>query len=149
MVLLSLAVGFALGWYVKPSGEHDKWVPDKIKLYYEGEQKEVTRTEQPEYFDGYYVLIDFEKADMMSGGNPPVTEDDIEEMKKSAVEYVYDNPVSIEINTGDGIETIQFTSILFPVEEKWNGANYIRTTDSTYLYMNSRPNLGDKLRRAL
>lgn len=53
---------------------------------------------------------------MMSGGNPTISEDDINEMKQSAVEYVYNNPISIQINNGDGnIEEIQFDSILFPV----------------------------------
>lgn len=67
----------------------------------------------------------------MSGGNPPVFEEDINEMKQSAVEYVYNKPISIEINNGDGnIENIQFDSILFPIDDKWEGAAYIQAFKS-------------------
>ncbi|MDK2991617.1 MAG: hypothetical protein PWP48_850 [Clostridiales bacterium] len=147
MLLLAVALGFILGWFLKPSGEHDKWTPDKIILYYNGEQSQVTKVEQPQTFDLILRLIVFEKGDMMSGGNPPLSEEEVKEMKKSAVEYIYNKPISIQINNGDGkIETIKFKSILFPIDEKWNGAAYIQTTDSTYLYFVSRPSLDFILR---
>jgi hypothetical protein len=133
---------------VKPNDEKaEKWTPDKINLYYNEEQTEVTKIEQPQSFTQILSLIVFEQGDMMSGGNPPVSENDVNEMKKSAVEYVYAKPISIQINNGnDKIEKIQFTSILFPIDKKWNGAAYIRTTDLTYLYLTSRPSLDFMLR---
>lgn len=142
MLLTAMALGFAFGWFIKPSDQRAKWTPDKINLYYDNEQREVTKEEQPQSFDQILHLIVFEKGDMMSGGNPPLTEEEIDEMKKSAVEYSYDKPISIQINNGDDkIEKIKFKSILFPIDEKWNGAAYIQTTDSTYLFLVSRPSL--------
>ncbi|WP_188178454.1 hypothetical protein [Paenibacillus sedimenti] len=142
IIFLIAAIGFALGWYMKPSGESGKWTPDIINLYSNGEQTQPTKINNPQLFNRVLSLIVFEKGDMMSGGNPPESEEDINEMKKSAVEYVYNKPISIQINKGDGkIEKIQFTSILFPIDDKWNGAAFIQTTDSTYLYFVSRPSL--------
>lgn len=147
MLLIALALGFIFGWFIKPSGEHVKWTPDKINLYYDDEQKEVTREEQPQYFDQIVSLIVFDKGNMMSGGNPPLTEEEVNEMKKSAVEYIFNKPISIQINNGDGkIDKIKFSSILFPIDEKWNGAAYIQKTDSTYLYLVSRPDIDFMLR---
>jgi len=142
MLLIAVALGFTFGWYLKPNGEHEKWTPDKINLYYNEEQSQVTKVEQPQSFDQILRLIVFEKGDMMSGGNPPLSEEEVNEMKKSAVEYIYNKPISIPINNGDGkFEKIKFTSILFSIDEKWNGAAYIQTTDSTYLYLVSRSRL--------
>ncbi|MBO2944223.1 hypothetical protein JJQ72_09615 [Paenibacillus sp. F411] len=147
ILLLAVALGFILGWLLMPSVVNDKWTPDKISLYYNEEQSQVTKVEQPQIFDQIIHLIIFEKGDMMSGGNPPLSEEEINEMKKSAVEYFYNKPISIQINNGDGkSEKIKFKSILFPIDEKWNGAAYIQTTDSTYLYFVSRPNLDFILR---
>lgn len=148
MLLIALALGFILGWYLMPNGEDEEWTPDKINLYYIEEQSQITKLEQPQAFDLIQSLIVFEKGDMMSGGNPPLTAEDVNEMKKSgAVEYVYDEPISIQINNGDEkIERIKFKSILFPIDEKWDGAAYIQTTDSTYLFFVSRPSLDFILR---
>ncbi|WP_223068315.1 hypothetical protein [Paenibacillus caui] len=142
MLLIAVTLGFVFGWYMKPIGEHEKWTPDKINLYYNEEQSQVTKVEQPQSFDQILRLIVFEKGGMMSGGNPPLSEEEVNEMKKSAVEYIYNKPISIQINNGDGkIDKIKFTSILFPIDEKWNGAAYIQTTDSSYLYFVSRSRL--------
>jgi hypothetical protein len=142
MLIIAVALGFVFGWYLKPSGEHEKWIPDKINIYKNGEQEQITEVEQPQSFEQIRRLIVFEKGDMMSGGNPPVSEADVNEMKKYAVEYVYDKPISILINNGnDKIEKIKFTSILFPIDEKWNRAAYIQTIDSAYLYIVSRQSL--------
>ncbi|GAB1159185.1 hypothetical protein YWY31_52100 [Paenibacillus illinoisensis] len=130
-----------------PNSEQEKWTPDKINLYYNEEQSQVTKVEDPQFFDQILRLIVFEKGDMMSGGNAPLSEEEVNEMRKSAVEYFYNKPISIQINNGDGkSESIKFKSILFPIDEKWNGAAYIQTTDSTYLYFVSRPSLDSILR---
>ncbi|GGD62439.1 hypothetical protein [Paenibacillus nasutitermitis] len=143
IILLVAALGFAFGWFMKPNDVMaENWTPDKISLYYNEVQKDVTKIEQSQYFKQILRFIVFEQGDMMSGGNPPVSENDVNEMKKSTVEYVYTKPISIQINNGnDKIEKIQFTSILFPLDNKWNGAAYIRTTDLIYLYLTSRPSL--------
>jgi len=134
-------------WYLMPNSEQEKWTPDKINLYYNEEQSQVTKVEDPQFFDQILRLIVFEKGDMMSGGNAPLSEEEVNEMRKSAVEYFYNKPISIQINNGDGkSESIKFKSILFPIDEKWNGAAYIQTTDSTYLYFVSRPSLDSILR---
>ncbi|MET3938920.1 hypothetical protein ABIC22_001732 [Paenibacillus sp. PvP094] len=147
MLLIAIAVGFILGWYLMPNSEQEKWTPDKINLYYNEEQSQVTKVEDPQFFDQILRLIVFEKGDMMSGGNAPLSEEEVNEMRKSAVEYFYNKPISIQINNGDGkSESIEFKSILFPIDEKWNGAAYIQTTDSTYLYFVSRPSLDSILR---
>ncbi len=147
MLLIAVALGFTLGWYLMPNGKHEKWTPDKINLHYNKEQHQVTKVEQPQTFDQILGLIVFEKGDMMSGGNSPLSEKEVNEMKKSAVEYIYNKPISIKINNGDdNPEKIKFKSILFPIDEKWNGAAYIQTTDSTYLYFVSRPSLDSILR---
>ena len=147
MLLIAIAVGFILGWYLMPNSEQEKWTPDKINLYYNEEQSQVTKVEDPQFFDQILRLIVFEKGDMMSGGNAPLSEEEVNEMRKSAVEYFYNKPISIQINNGDGkSESIKFKSILFPIDEKWNGAAYIQTTDSTYLYFVSRPSLNSILR---
>ncbi|MBD7971203.1 hypothetical protein [Paenibacillus gallinarum] len=148
MLLIALALGFILGRYLMPNGENEKWTPDKINLYYIEKQSPITKLEQPQAFDLIQSLIVFEKGDMMSGGNSPLTAEDVNEMKKSgAVEYVYDEPISIQINNGDEkIERTKFKSILFPIDEKWDGAAYIQTTDSTYLSFVSRPSLDFILR---
>jgi len=136
-----------LRWYLMPNSEQEKWTPDKINLYYNEEQSQVTKVEDPQFFDQILRLIVFEKGDMMSGGNAPLSEEEVNEMRKSAVEYFYNKPISIQINNGDGkSESIKFKSILFPIDEKWNGAAYIQTTDSTYLYFVSRPSLDSILR---
>lgn len=146
MLLIAIAVGFILGWYLMPNSEQEKWTPDKINLYYNEEQSQVTKVEDPQFFDQILRLIVFEKGDMMSGGNAPLSEEEVNEMRKSAVEYFYNKPISIQINNGDGkSESIKFKSILFPIDEKWNGAAYIQTTDSTYLYFVSRPSLNSIL----
>lgn len=148
MLIIALALGFILGRYLMMYDENEKWTPDKINLYYNQKQSQITKLEQPQAYDLIQSLIVFDKGDMMSGGNPPLTAEDVNEMGKSgAVEYVYDEPISIQINNGDEkIERIKFKSILFPIDEKWNGAAYIQATDSTYLYMVSRPNLDFILR---
>ncbi|WP_433922312.1 hypothetical protein [Paenibacillus taichungensis] len=147
MLLIAIAVGFILGWYLMPNSEQEKWTPDKINLYYNEEQSQVTKVEDPQFFDQVLRLIVFEKGDMMSGGNAPLSEEEVNEMRKSAVEYFYNKPISIQINNGDGkSESIKFKSILFPIDEKWNGAAYIQTTDSTYLYFVSRPSLDSIIR---
>ncbi|MBM6385365.1 MAG: hypothetical protein JSY10_15515 [Paenibacillus sp.] len=147
MLLIAITVGFILGWYLMPNSEQEKWTPDKINLYYNEEQSQVTKVEDPQFFDQILRLIVFEKGDMMSGGNAPLSEEEVNEMRKSAVEYFYNKPISIQINNGDGkSESIKFKSILFPIDEKWNGAAYIQTTDSTYLYFVSRPSLDSILR---
>lgn len=148
MLLIASALGFILGGYLMPKGENEGWTPDKINLYSIEEQRQITKLEQPQAFDQIQALIVFEKGNMMSGGNPPLSAEVVEEMKKSgAVEYIYDVPIPIQINNGDGkIERIKFKSILFPIDEKWEGAAYIQTTDSTYLYFVSRPSLDFILR---
>ncbi|MCC3371494.1 hypothetical protein [Cohnella sp. REN36] len=75
MLLIAVALGFALGWYLKSNGEHEKWTPDQMNLYYNEDQRQVTKVEQPQSFDQILRLIVFEKGNMMSGGNPPLTED--------------------------------------------------------------------------
>lgn len=148
LLLIALVLGFILGRYLMTYSENEKWTPDKINLYYNQKQSQMTKLERPQVFDMIQSLIVFEKGEMMSGGNPPLTVEEINEMKKSgAVEYVYDEPISILINNGDEkIGKIKFKSILFPIDEKWNGAAYIQTTDLTYLYLVSRPNLDFILR---
>lgn len=147
MLLTAVAVGFILGWYLMPDGEQEEWTLDKINLYYNEEQSQVTKIDDPQFFDQILRLIVFEKGDMMSGGNAPLSEEEVNEMRKSAVEYFYNKPISIQINNGDGkSENIKFKSILFPIDEKWNGAAYIQTTNSTYLYFVSRPSLDSILR---
>lgn len=148
MLLIALALGFILGRYLMMNGENEKWTPDKINLYYNQKQSQMTKLEQPQAFGLIQSIIVFEKGDMMSGGNPPLKAEVVNEMRKSgAVEYVYDEPISIQINDGDEkIERIKFNSILFPIDKKWDGAAYIQTTDSTYLYMVSRPSLDFILR---
>lgn len=69
---------------------------------------------------------------MMSGGNPPELRKTIDEMKESGVGFIYTNPIR---------KKIKCTEILFPVDDKWQGAAYIKTTDSIYLYFESRPSL--------
>ncbi|WP_054957927.1 hypothetical protein [Paenibacillus dakarensis] len=148
MLLISFALGFILGWYFMPNGENEEWTPDKINLYYTEKQSQITKLEQPQAFDLIQSLIVFEKGNMMSGGNQPLSAEDVKEMKKSgAVEYVYDKPISMQIVVGDEkIEKIKFKSILFPIEQEWEGAAYIQTTDSTYLYFVTRPSLDFMLR---
>jgi hypothetical protein len=145
-ILVIAAIGFAIGWYMKFSGDSEKWTPDIINLYGDGKQTQITKAENPEQFHRMLSLLVYEQGDRMSGGNPPVPEADIVEMKKFAVEYIFHKPISIEINHGDQIEEIQFTSMLFPIENKWNQSVYIHTTDSNYLYLTSRPSLEFMLR---
>lgn len=148
MVLIAVAVGFTLGWYLNSSSELETWEPDQMNLYRAEEQKLINKREDPQLFDQLLSLIVFEKVDMMSGGNPPLSEDEVNDIKKGgAIEYIYDEPIAIQINKGnDLVEKVKFKSILFPVEDKWNGACYIQTTDSKYLYFESRPSLSFILR---
>ncbi|MEI2282807.1 hypothetical protein [Paenibacillus polysaccharolyticus] len=148
IVVIAVALGFTLGWYLHPSSEPEKWEPDLIHLYRAEEQKSINKKEDPQLFDQLLSLIVFEKGDMMSGGNAPLSEDEVKDIKKSgAIEYVYNEPITIKMNNGnDSAEKVEFTSILFPVDDKWNGACYIQTTDSKYLYFESRPSLSFILR---
>lgn len=148
IVVIAVALGFTLGWYLHPSSEPEKWEPDLIHLYRAEEQKSINKKEDPQLFDQLLSLIVFEKGDMMSGGNAPLSEDEVKDIKKSgAIEYIYNEPITIQIKNGnDSAEKVEFTSILFPVDDKWNGACYIQTTDSKYLYFESRPSLSFILR---
>jgi len=141
-LLIGGVLGFILGWYLKAPGEREMWIPDKINLYYNEKQNQVSKIEWPEVYERILKSIVFEKGEMMSGGNPALTEEEIIEMKKSAIEYIYEKPLPIQIvHDQDNIEKVNFKSILFPIEEKWNGAAYIQTTDSRYLFLITRTNL--------
>lgn len=148
VLLITFAFGFIIGWYLMPDGENEEWTPDKINLYYIGEQNQITKLEWPQVFDAIQSLIVFEKGNRMSEGNPSLSAEDVKEMKNSgAVEYVYDEPMSMHIYNGEEkIKSTKFKSILFPIDEKWNGAAYIQTTDSTYLFFASRASLDFILR---
>ncbi|MCM3134313.1 hypothetical protein M3629_16080 [Paenibacillus polysaccharolyticus] len=148
MLLIAVALGFTLGWYLDSISERETWEPDQMNLYRAEEQKSINKKENPQLFDQLLSLIVFEKGDMISGGNAPLSEDEVNDIKKSgAIEYVYNEPITIQMNNGnDSAEKVEFTSILFPVDDKWNGACYIQTTDSKYLYFESRPSLSFILR---
>lgn len=164
---LVICLGFASGWYLKPDGgkETEIWTPDLIRLYTEGKQVNITKTydsqdfnpspgleedqveikktTDPQFFNLIQNMIVFELGDMISGGEDVIASaEDITEMKEYAVEYNYIKPKSVKINNGeDNIEIATFDSILFPIEEKWKGAVYLRTTDLRYFYCTSRPSL--------
>ena len=65
---------------MKPTGDHDKWIPDIINLYSNGEQTQISKISNEHLFERVLRLIVFEKEDMMSRGNPPIFEEDITEM---------------------------------------------------------------------
>lgn len=141
-IFLITCIGFALGWFLKSEIRKDVWSPDTIRLYSDKKQVDITTIHDPQLFERILSLVVFELDDIISGGNVIALNEDILEMKKFAVEYIYNEPKIRKINNGDNkIETISFNAILFPVEEKWNGAVYLRTTDSKYLYCTSRPSL--------
>lgn len=67
MLLIALALGFILGRYLMLYGENEKWTPDKINLYYNQKQSQMTKLERPQAYGLIQSLIVFEKGDMMSG----------------------------------------------------------------------------------
>lgn len=43
IVVIAVALGFTLGWYLHPSSEPEKWEPDLIHLYRAEEQKSINK----------------------------------------------------------------------------------------------------------
>lgn len=56
-MLIAAAIGFALGWFLKPTGDHDKRIPDIINLYSNGEQTEISEVNNQQLFERVLRLI--------------------------------------------------------------------------------------------
>ncbi|PWV95708.1 hypothetical protein DFQ01_12553 [Paenibacillus cellulosilyticus] len=143
IMILAVALGYVLGWTMKANSiDTDKWTPDTINIYAKDKTMELTAASFPDLYKKVTRLIVFDELKKVAGGEPPVSADDIVEMKKNAIEYVYNKPISIQMSDYDGnVKTIKFTEILFPIYDNGETPVYIRTTDDVYLFLEHRSSL--------
>lgn len=114
--------------------------PDKINMYADGEQKQITKKGDKfdqTLFDRINVLIDIRLPQELSTMNGVISDSDVKEFKGYAVEFVYNEMQTVTIDN----KKVQFTEIVFPLSEKWQNSAFIRTKDNIYTGVGLKENL--------
>ncbi len=133
VVLLSVII-VVFGWHKNHFFYGYIKTPSKIILHYYGEQKEVNKEWSPAIFDDVCNLIRYQMPDVAS--HNIISDSVINEVKKYAVEYIYDKPQSIKVYMyEENIEKVQYTEVLFGAGGEYEDCVYIKTTDNTYLFI--------------
>ncbi|MDA8440822.1 MAG: hypothetical protein M0Z55_00380 [Peptococcaceae bacterium] len=125
--------------------------PDKIDIYANGSQKEITKNADPfdqKLFDNINRLIMARIPQNISVAQSLLSKSDLENLKEFAVEFKYNNPQTVTVNNGDEIK-IQYNDIVFPLSGKWENAAFIKETNNTYLPVGLNEDLNYLVRDAV
>lgn len=98
--------------------------PDKINLYVDGKQRQVTKNVDKfdqTLFDRINVLINIRMPQQFFAMLGITSENDIKEAKGTSVEFVYDKAQTVAIDNNK----VQFTEIFFPLGDKWQNEAFI------------------------
>lgn len=117
--------------------------PDKINMYVDGKQKQITKSGDKydqALFDRINALISIRMPQEFSTMEGAISENDIKEAKGYSVEFVYDKAQTVTINNGNK-EKVQFLEIIFPLSEKWQNIAFIKTKDNFYSPVGLKENL--------
>jgi hypothetical protein len=114
--------------------------PDKINMYVNGKQKQITKNGS-EYdqtlFQRINVLVNIRIPQEFSTMKVEISDNDIKEFKGYAVEFVYNKIQTIAIDN----KKVQFTEVVFPLSEKWQNTAFIKTKDNSYMGVGLKENL--------
>lgn len=117
--------------------------PDKINMYADGKHKQITKSGDKfdrTLFDRINVLINIRMPQEFSTALSVISENDITDAKKNAVEFIYDKPQITTINNGKS-EKVQFSEIIFPLSGDWQNTAFIKTKDNSYIPVDLKENL--------
>lgn len=117
--------------------------PDKINMYANGGQKQITKAGDKydqTLFDRINVLVNIRMPQEFSIMEGIISENDIEEAKRYAVEFVYDKTQTVTIYNGNK-EKVEFTEILFPLSGVHENIAFIKTKDNHYIGVGLKENL--------
>lgn len=117
--------------------------PDKINIYANGGQKQITKIGDKydqTLFNRINVLVNIRLPKEFSIMQGIISQKDIEEAKKYAVEFVYDKTQMVTIDNGNK-EKIQFTEILFPLNGTRKNIAFLKTKDNNYIGVGLKENL--------
>ncbi len=124
-------------------------VPNVINLYYNGEEKQISKNggiqdwNGEDFFKTICKSVIFKMPDEVSAENSSFlseTSDEIVEAKKDAVGFYYNKPKKISAYNGD-LRQIQYTEILVVLNGKYQDNIYIKMKDKLYLFIGARNNL--------
>jgi hypothetical protein len=143
-IILLMSITFAFsGCTNKKNMNNILNTPDKINIYADGKQKQITKSGDKydqTLFDRINVLVNVKIPQGLYTVKSPISEKDIKEVKGYAVEFVYDKSQTVTINNGNKVQ-VQFTEIIFPLSERWENTAFIKTKDNFYTSVGLKENL--------
>lgn len=106
-------------------------IPDKINMYADGKQKQITKSGSE--FDKTLLnrvtdLVNVRMPQNFSAMKSEISDTDIKEFKEYAVEFLYDK---VQTTTVDNRE-VKFYEVVFPLGERWQNTALIKTTNNIY-----------------
>ncbi len=114
--------------------------PDKINMYADGKQKQVTKSGSDydkTLFNRVIALVNIRMPQNFSAMKSEISEKDIKEFKGYAVEFVYDK---MQTTTIDNKE-VKFNEVIFPLGERWQYTAFIKIKDNFYTGVGINANL--------
>lgn len=114
--------------------------PDKINMYADGKQKQVTKNGSDydkTLFDKVTFLVNVRIPQNFSVMKGEISDKDMKDFKGYAVEFIYDK---VQTTTIDNKE-VKFSEVIFPLGEKWQNTAFIKTTDNFYEGVGIKGNL--------
>ncbi|MGH4118266.1 hypothetical protein [Clostridium sp.] len=124
--------------------------PNKINMYVDGKQKQITESGDKydqTLFNRINTLVNIKMPQELSIVKSEISENDINDVKRYAVEFIFDKTQTININNGNK-EQVEFIEIMFPLSEKWENVAFIKTNKNIYTPVGLKENL-DYLVKAL
>ncbi|HLU22553.1 hypothetical protein [Lederbergia graminis] len=123
-----------------------------IHLYKDGETAVIYKNVEG-YSEMYNRITDLIVVDFpdIYGAQPYLSEDEFKDIKSFSIEYVLDEVQTIQLQNENKVSDIDITSVIFPLDEKWEHHMYFKTEDNKYFFVDVRedlPLLVDQLIRA-
>lgn len=139
-IVIILMIFTLMGCKNKNSSSVSLNSPDKINLYVDGNQKQVTKNGDKlnqTLFHRINALINIRMPQQFSAMLGIITQNDINEAKKNSVEFVYDKSQTVTIDNNK----VQFTEIFFPLGDKWQNEAFIMTNGTLCNIVGIKENL--------
>lgn len=144
LIIMVVAIVFAFGGCESKSiSSVSLNPPDKINIYADGKQKQITKSGDKydqAIFDRVNFLVNIRIPKELATVKSETSENDIREAKGYAVEFVYDKPQRLTISNGNK-KQVQFTEIILPLSERWQNIAFVKIKDNLYTPIGLNENL--------
>lgn len=148
LLIIAIMIGFTCCSFKTRANLYQ---PDKIIMYSNDKQKDLIRNKD-QYskilYDRIFELTKTRMPETLSTIKMPVSDKNIKEAKRNAVEFIYNKPRYIIVDNGNKTK-IEYNQMIFPLNQQYQNITFIKQTDGYYTPVGLMENLDHLVEAAM